>query len=275
MRDHLISERPGSSEASWALLSSQSRHEIHQLTESANQLVTTLLQKRKANQSGDFDWVLVDYLQQSIGHLVVLVQHQDHHWLLQNASDASMALRYIQLRSAWLQVSIDRIQHYLLLDDHPQQAAELLFQHQIQPLLQECLPGVAVQLDCPASCRVRLPLSHFEVIWRELLNNARLYARPDRELQLQIRIQALSGTSRLQVQLADNGLGIDSEQRQRVFDPLVRLRPDPVSYPGTGMGLALVRKVLALHQCHIQVEASSLGGACLMFELPVPASDRW
>lgn len=268
MSDQLPLEELDPPETSWTLLSSQSRHEIHQLTESANQLVTMLLQKRKANRSGDFDWVLMDYLQQSIGHLVVLVQHQDHHWLLQNASDARMALRYIQSRSAWLQVSIDRIHHYLLLDEHPLQVTELSLHHQLEPLLQECLPSVPVQLDCPQACQVRLPVEHFQVIWRELLNNAWLYAHPDRDLQLQIRIQALSGTSRLQVQLADNGLGIDAKQRQRVFDPLVRLWPDPVRYPGTGMGLALVRKVLALHQCYIQVEASSLGGACLMFELP-------
>lgn len=57
----------------------------------------------------------------------------------------------------------------------------------------------------------------------------------------------------------DNGLGIEPEHQERVFQMFQRLnrRED---YPGNGVGLAIARRVVEVHQGAIEIESRSTGG---------------
>ncbi len=68
-------------------------------------------------------------------------------------------------------------------------------------------------------------------------------------------------------QVADNGIGIPEEHRERVFAPFQRLhlRRD---YPGDGIGLAIARKVVERHGGRIHVEANEGGGTRVIFDIP-------
>jgi signal transduction histidine kinase len=69
----------------------------------------------------------------------------------------------------------------------------------------------------------------------------------------------------------DNGLGIPAEHRGRVFSLFMRLA-DARGRPGTGIGLALCRRIVERHGGRIWVEPSELPGAVLRFTLPDAAS---
>jgi signal transduction histidine kinase len=68
------------------------------------------------------------------------------------------------------------------------------------------------------------------------------------------------------VTVHDNGPGIPEDQRDRVFRPFFTTKPS-----GTGLGLALVQKIVVTHNGRVTVSASPVGGACLQVTLPVSA----
>lgn len=68
----------------------------------------------------------------------------------------------------------------------------------------------------------------------------------------------------LRVTVEDNGPGIPAEQRERVFQPFFTSKRS-----GTGLGLALVQKIVVFHNGRIVVGESELGGASLQATLPV------
>ena len=66
--------------------------------------------------------------------------------------------------------------------------------------------------------------------------------------------------------MKDNGQGIPREYQDGIFEPLKRLHGTEI--PGTGLGLALCRTIVARHGGSVGVEGSPLGGARLAMTLP-------
>jgi signal transduction histidine kinase len=70
----------------------------------------------------------------------------------------------------------------------------------------------------------------------------------------------------VRVTVADNGPGIDPAAREHVFQPFVTTKRD-----GTGLGLALVQKIVVVHNGRISAGESPTGGASFQITLPVSA----
>jgi len=67
--------------------------------------------------------------------------------------------------------------------------------------------------------------------------------------------------------VADNGIGIDPQYAQRIFAIFQRLHVRD-AYPGTGIGLALCRKIVEFHGGRIWLDTSVTSGATFRFTLP-------
>lgn len=85
-----------------------------------------------------------------------------------------------------------------------------------------------------------------------------------------VRLEAERKGDEIMISVLDTGIGIKLEDQQRIFEAFERLdssfsRPEP----GTGLGLALVRKLVELHGGHIWVESEgSDKGSTFRFVLP-------
>ncbi|WP_404381416.1 ATP-binding protein [Caenispirillum salinarum] len=85
-------------------------------------------------------------------------------------------------------------------------------------------------------------------LFQNLIGNALKYRSPDRPPRIEIGCDRRGGEAAdgLHLWIADNGIGMDPRHTERVFGLFQRLHPRG-SYEGTGIGLAVVRKVVERH----------------------------
>jgi len=87
---------------------------------------------------------------------------------------------------------------------------------------------------------------------------------------------AASGTRDLVTfNVRDTGIGIPQERLEEIFEPFHQLDGSPTRrYGGTGLGLALVKMILAAHGAQLQVDSLEGQGTRFCFSLPTAASAR-
>jgi two-component system sensor histidine kinase RstB len=103
-----------------------------------------------------------------------------------------------------------------------------------------------------------------ERVLDNLVNNALRYS----ENQLRISLHLNGSEASLAVE--DDGPGIAPDERERVFEPFVRLDPSrDRATGGCGLGLAIVHSIAQAMGGHVSCDASELGGAKFCFSWPV------
>lgn len=102
-----------------------------------------------------------------------------------------------------------------------------------------------------------------ERVLDNLVNNALRYS------QKKLRIGLWLDGDIACLQVDDDGPGIPPEERERVFEPFVRLDPSrDRATGGCGLGLAIVYSIAQAYQGTISANGSSLGGASMLFTWP-------
>jgi signal transduction histidine kinase len=125
-----------------------------------------------------------------------------------------------------------------------------------------------LELDGP-SARVLGDPSLLQMLLSNLLGNVLKYRREDRTPVA--RVSTTREGPMVRVDVADNGIGIPAEYEDKVFVIFQRLHGRD-EYEGTGIGLALAKKVVEFHGGTIGLRSSPLGGACVSFTLPLDES---
>lgn len=115
---------------------------------------------------------------------------------------------------------------------------------------------------------VTLPLYgdplRLEQVWQNLIENAIRYMGDQPSPRIEIGVDLQSDPPVFFVR--DNGMGLDPDQTERIFDIFTQLDPNNI---GIGLGLTLVRKVVTLFGGRVWVESVGIGrGSCFKFTLP-------
>ena len=104
-----------------------------------------------------------------------------------------------------------------------------------------------------------------------LLSNAFKFSDPE---QGQVWIRLLVNETTVELEIEDNGIGIPSDQQGRIFDRFTQVEGSATRrYEGSGIGLALVKEIVTLHQGTIAVDSCPGRGSTFTILLPRGSSN--
>ncbi|RYZ22879.1 MAG: PAS domain S-box protein [Chitinophagaceae bacterium] len=122
----------------------------------------------------------------------------------------------------------------------------------------------------PLPTLAAIPLQ-MQQLFYNLVNNALKYARPGVPVRVNISSTVRDGMHEIRVE--DNGIGFEQQNAQKIFTIFQRLH-DRNSYSGSGIGLALCKKVAENHGGSIRAEGRPGEGAVFVVTLPSPLSPK-
>jgi signal transduction histidine kinase len=103
-----------------------------------------------------------------------------------------------------------------------------------------------------------------------LLDNAAKFSEPGAAIELEG--QCAEDLGSLVIRVRDHGIGIATEDLERIFEPFFRTdRSRARATGGVGLGLAVVRRIVEAHGGQVSVESNSERGTC--FSVRVPAAE--
>lgn len=124
---------------------------------------------------------------------------------------------------------------------------------------------------------VRVVPFQFNQLFDNLLNNSLKYRHPDRDPHIRISAEKLPvavspvpgqrASCFYKVSIQDNGIGFDPSYAVKIFDLFQRLHTQS-DYTGSGVGLAICKKIIQNHQGFIQAKGELGEGA--LFEVYIP-----
>jgi PAS domain S-box-containing protein len=101
-------------------------------------------------------------------------------------------------------------------------------------------------------------------VFQNLIGNALKFSREGVDPEIHIRSEEKNGKWLIRVE--DNGIGIEPEYRDKIFEIFNRLHSRD-KYPGTGIGLSVVKKIIERHGGKIWVESEVNRGSAFIFTL--------
>jgi two-component system CheB/CheR fusion protein len=179
--------------------------------------------------------------------------------------DASQYIEYVLLGASRMEALLNDLRKYWSVSEpntdklNPvdcSHALELALEY-LEPMLKET-GAIVTHDELPTIAAEEYPLT---LLFQNLISNAVKYGDPERPPQ--VHLSARHADSTWIFTVADNGIGIDSEYFDSIFVPFKRLHKG--KYPGTGLGLAMCRRIVERYQGHISVESTPGEGSTFRF----------
>ncbi|MEC0125015.1 sensor histidine kinase [Paenibacillus pabuli] len=205
---------------------------------------------------------------------------------LTSISGYAQALKQVNLseheRSRYLEIIIaeakrmskmsDNLLKLSMLESQSQQPrlSKLSLDEQIRRVIVTLQPQwsarrIHFELDLQA---VKVVADHDQLnqVWTNILSNGIKFSKDDGV----IRVSMEQDVKNVTVRISDSGIGIPLEDQKRIFERFFKAdRSHSRKYDGSGMGLAIVKQIISLHQGDIRVESEPDQGTTFIVTLPI------
>lgn len=108
-------------------------------------------------------------------------------------------------------------------------------------------------------------------LFQNLIGNAIKY-RSERDLQIHVLAERVKYEWVFTIR--DNGIGFNPDETDKIFEIFQRLHVDEEQYSGTGIGLAICKRIVERHQGRIWAQSVPREGSSFAFTLPVVPEER-
>lgn len=150
---------------------------------------------------------------------------------------------------------------------------------EIKEDLKDDLQAAHATIDYTDLCETNLIPFQFRQLMHNLIGNSLKFANPDEHPRIQIRSRMEVGknldnpeldptTKYCHISVSDNGIGFEPQYKSKIFEVFQRLHPRS-AYNGTGIGLAIVKKIVENHRGIISASSTPNCGATFDIYLPV------
>lgn len=217
-----------------------------------------------------FTHVAAHHLQEPTRRVVTFAQHL-HAQLLDSSAlneDALFSLDFIEQSALRQRALVRDIQFYLSAIKPLSPPEQVSVRNTLAKILKHHAPLIRethARIDYSNLPPVYIDPPRLYDIFNILLDNALHYRHPERALH--IHISAECKTGRVYYRIADNGIGIPHDCRERVFGVFERLQVN--SNPeSTGIGLAIVQRIINSCGGTVSLGETPDGGTTVSFDLP-------
>ena len=107
-------------------------------------------------------------------------------------------------------------------------------------------------------------------VWENLIGNAVKFSADRADARVRVESQTAAGEVIYHVR--DNGVGFDMAYAGKLFGVFQRLHA--AEFPGTGIGLAIVARIVERHGGRVWADGRVGDGACFSFTLPAAPTER-
>ena len=128
----------------------------------------------------------------------------------------------------------------------------------LEPQLQKHMIDTEISLESVRICANEELLHH---VWLNLLDNAIKFSNPGGTVSILLKAE----NNKITVTIADNGVGMDSGVRKRMFEKFYQAEPSRAT-DGNGLGLALVKKILDIENGTVCADSVPGGGTVFAVE---------
>ncbi len=126
----------------------------------------------------------------------------------------------------------------------------------------DCRNSISVQ-NLP---KVEADKTQMYQLFKNLLSNALKYAKADESARISIEVK-MNNDCHYLISIQDNGIGFDEKYKEFFFKPFERLHGRS-QYSGTGIGLAICKKVVDFHNGKLEVQSQQNVGTTFTVQLP-------
>jgi light-regulated signal transduction histidine kinase (bacteriophytochrome) len=214
-----------------------------------------------------FAYVASHDLQEPLRMVVGYVQLLERRLADKLDADAREFMAYAVDGAMRMQVMIEDILAYSRVTTKAQPLAPVDSAAALQEALDRLAGQIKVtgaEVDVQPLPTVMADRSQLVQLFQNLVGNAIKFCK-DRAPR--VRVQAAHEAGRWRFSVTDNGIGIAPEYRAQLFVIFRRLHTQR-EYPGTGIGLAICKRIIERHGGEIGIDAAPGGGAVFWFTLP-------
>jgi signal transduction histidine kinase len=251
----------------------RARHRQYQLRDSYIEREGLIRELKRSNyELAQFAHVVSHDLQAPIRTIRIVSQILESDYRDSVDAKAMKLISTIQDCSETMDKLTGSLLNYAVVGHDRPPATEVDLQHVTDAVLATLQPAIE-ESGAEVSSRGLPAVQGDPVLLRQLLqnllSNALKFRRPG--VRPAIWLSSELVRERWLISVGDNGPGIPTDAHEGIFLPLRRLHGREV--PGTGMGLAVCRKIVERHGGEMWVESETGEGATFRFTLPLPSAE--
>jgi signal transduction histidine kinase len=245
--------------------------EQRKLTEQyLNRVMTDL---KKSNQDLErFAYVASHDLQEPLRTITSYLQLLEKRYADSLDSEAEEFIAFVVEAASRMKIQINDLLNYSRVGRNEKEFTEVDLNQIIAKIIQE---NEILILEADATLNIdKLPILRgsavqISLLFQNLISNALKFKRSGVAPQINITAEKIEGFWHIQV--ADNGIGIEPQYIERIFIIFQRLH-SMSEYPGTGIGLALCKRIVENHEGIIDVTSTPGNGSTFILKFCIDSN---